>query len=422
MTSFPHPHLTHWARRLFVRTTSVTVPLTLAALLTACGGGGGTAAGGDTLTASYAQGPISGFGSVIVGDTRYEDDDAEIYDDDDQRVTRDALKLGMVVEVEGSPLRPAPSGRLYSREGKAGVIRYGAVIVGPVEGVAPDATADQLLVFGQTVTVTGRTVFDRDLPGGLADIRFGDELKVHGFVKATRTDPSGSYTATRISLVDRPGPYRLRGIVTDIDPAGQTFRVGETVLDFRAVTQEMDRFRVREGSLVRLRIDRLPDAGGVYLIDRLQALRPRLRDRDEVEIEGRITRFVSIADFDVEGVPVDESRARYDDGGPEDLALGARVEVEGYLRDGVLYAREIEFEDDDDDDERSNISLEGRIESLDTINKQFELLGLLVDYSGRVEFDDGRESDLAVGVKVEVEGRVGGGGTYVIAHEIEFDD
>ena len=72
----------------------------------ACGGGGSVASVGSggtgTLSAStFSVGTITGFGSVFVNGTRFEDTNASVSDEDGAR-SRNDLKLGMVVKVQGS--------------------------------------------------------------------------------------------------------------------------------------------------------------------------------------------------------------------------------------------------------------------------------------------------------------------------------
>ena len=63
--------------------------LSAAAALASCGGGVGS--GG---TGSFASGPITGFGSVIVGGVRFDDSTANVEDGEGGRRSRDELRLG----------------------------------------------------------------------------------------------------------------------------------------------------------------------------------------------------------------------------------------------------------------------------------------------------------------------------------------
>jgi hypothetical protein len=379
-------------------------------VLTACGGGGGSSAGvGSGGTGSFAVGPISGFGSVIVNGIRYDDAGATVLDADDQPRASDDLRLGMVIEVTGSALT-RPGDPLLPTTATAQTIRYGSEVLGPVEAV--DAVAGTLTVFGQNVDVNASTVFDSALAGGLAALMPGQVVEVYGLASG------GRIVATRIESQTAATRYRLRGAVSDLDTAARTLRIGATAISYAAIANPPP---LANGDLVRVRLFTTASAG-VWSAERLRSGARPLADRDDVEIEGLVTAFVSAANFSVDGIPVDASAATFDDGGPADLQLGVRVEVEGRLRSGVLIAREVEFEDDDDGDASGtgSIELAGSIQDLDTVTRRFTLRGLTVDYA-TAGFDDGDAADLANGVAVEVDGRLGADGVTVVAIEIEFD-
>ena len=104
------------------------IPALLAVLALAGCGGGGELAGVDSGgTGSFAVGTISGFGSLVVNDIRYDDRAATVQDAYGTVRTRAELRLGMVVEVEGSALTAAPAGSLHEREGVASEIRISVV-------------------------------------------------------------------------------------------------------------------------------------------------------------------------------------------------------------------------------------------------------------------------------------------------------
>lgn len=394
--------------------------LTAALGLSACGGGGGGDSGvGSGGTGSFAVGPISGFGSIIVNGIRYDDDGADVFDDDGNAAGPDALGLGMVVEVTGSAITAETTGSTA----RASTIRFASEIVGPVETI--DIAGRTLTVLGQEVRVTATTVFDgEDLPDGFGSVEVDDVLEVYGLVDASGV---GTYTATRIErkggTVDQ---YRLRGLVRD---AGEeTFRIGNTLIAYGALNAP----RVADGELVRVRLG-IDQIGGAYPAERLRGGTRPVEDRDEAEIEGLVTSVEAgnARRFSIDGIPVDATNAEFDDGSPADLAVGVRVEVEGRLEGGVLIAREVELEDDeggggsgggDDDDDVGVIKLEGLIGSLDTVGQTFVLRGVTVNYGGAT-FDDGGVDRLDDGdVDVEVEGRLGEDGVTVNAIEVDFED
>lgn len=382
--------------------------------LAACGGGGGGSAGvGSGGTGSYAVGPISGFGSVILNGIRYEDSRAEVFDLDGNARSVADLRLGMVIEVDGSALTLAPTGPT----GDAETIRYASEIVGPVEQV--DAAARTLLVLGQDVDVTASTVFDGALAGGLGALQPGQEVEVYGLVNASG---NGRYTATRIELRSAPPEsYRLRGPVRELAASARTFRIGNALISYAGLD---DVPALADGQLVRVRLLPVPQAG-IYEAEELRSAARRVDDCAEAEIEGLVS-SVEAGDprrFSLEGVPVDASTAEFDDGVPADLAIGVRVEVEGRIEGGVLIADKVEIEDADGGTGGAGreIELSGPVEALDTVGEHFVLRGLAVSYADAV-FDDGNAGDLGNGVQVEVKGRLAADGVTVEAREIEIDD
>ena len=94
--------------------------LLLAAWLAACGGGSDTSAGvGSGGTGSYSGGPITSFGSIVVNGIHFDQTAAVVTDADNQPRTAAELKLGMVVQLHGSPVT-MQAGR---QEAAAAVIR-----------------------------------------------------------------------------------------------------------------------------------------------------------------------------------------------------------------------------------------------------------------------------------------------------------
>jgi hypothetical protein len=113
----------------------VLLSATLATFLAACsGGGGGDGDGIDTNPGgidrggiTIAQGPISGFGSVIVGGVHYSTSGATITIDDQPGVESD-LRVGQVVRLEG---RLDASGTT----GVATRITYNGDVEGPIQSI-----------------------------------------------------------------------------------------------------------------------------------------------------------------------------------------------------------------------------------------------------------------------------------------------
>ena len=134
--------------------------MTLAcALLALAACGGGVETGG---TGAYVQGPVAGFGSVIVSGVRFDDSSARIEDADGSSLDRSQLRLGMLVEVESGPIGDDGSG---GRAATASRVRLGSELLGPV--TASDPAGVHLAVLGQAVRLTPATVVD-GVAGGAA--------------------------------------------------------------------------------------------------------------------------------------------------------------------------------------------------------------------------------------------------------------
>lgn len=144
-------------------------------------------------------------------------------------------------------------------------------------------------------------------------------------------------------------------------------------------------------------------------------------DDNEVEIEGVVANLDTDAEtFTINDFLIDYTSAVGDDDfSLDDLADGIVVEVEGSLESGRIVADEIEGEDDWFD-ENDDVEVSGTIYDYDDANRRFSISGVTVQINGNTEFDDIRESDLADGFFVEVEGEFRNG--VLVAEEIEGQD
>jgi hypothetical protein len=385
--------------------------LLLATLLSACGGGGSSSsdensAAGESATA-YAAGPISGFGSVIVNGVRYDDSSAAVLDDDDARRGRDSLKLGMMVEIDGVQVDRSTA------QGRALRIRFGSEIVGPVNSI--DVAAGTLVVLGQTVRTTATTVFDDSLAGGLAALAVGQVLEVHALFDAA----TGRYIATRIEAEDDTSFYKLRGVIANLDTTAKTFTLGGEVINYAGLEVAEPPNLLANGQRVRVRLQTTPVAGQWLAV----ALRPEVRkleDRDEAQLRGSVSAWTSATAFEVNGLPVNAAGAAFPDGSAG-VVLGAMVEVEGRVVNGVLLADKVEL-DDRHAGERHGFELHGTLGALDAAGRSFTLRGVRVVYGEATVFRDGSAADLAEGVRIEVKGTPSADRSTLLASRIDFED
>jgi hypothetical protein len=369
----------------------------LSLLLVACGGGVGT--GG---TGSFASGPITGFGSVIVNDIVFDDSGAAVEDGDGGARTRAELRLGMTVEVDGEALQ--------SRSARARSIRYDSALLGPIDAV--DVPAGRFLLLGQTVIVDANTFFDDRLPGRLEGLAPGRWAEVYALY-----DPAlQRYRATRVeSRSALPPAYRLRGALTQLDSAARTFRIGAALFDYSAAAGMP--VGLANGQFVRLKLQRAPLANGAWSVEAFSAAQSPVGDLDDVVVKGLVTSLGSASAFDVDGRPVDASGARIEGV----LQLGARVEVEGEVRAGVLRARRVEVRSDDDERMRG-FELRGPVESVNPAQQRFVLRGVTVSTRrSDLRYENGSAADLVPGRRVGVKGLLDGSGTALEAMRIKFE-
>jgi Domain of unknown function (DUF5666) len=389
------------SRRLLLQGSLGAVSM---AVLAACGGGGDDAgAPGFGTAGTYSAGAITGFGSVFVGGVRYDDSGASCSDEDGNRISRDALKLGMMVEID--------AGTISANSALALRIRVGAEVKGPVGAV--DTTASTVQVLGQTVLVTSSTVFDITLSGGLSALNPGRVVEVYGIL-----DPANSrIVATRIEAEDGATEYRLRGRIANVDTTAKTFTINGQVINYASLPAAQVPPGLANGQLVRVRLQ-TTQVGGQWVAT---ALRGGVRLPDGVSsarVEGIVTAFASTSSFSVNGLPVDATNASFPDG-TAGIVLGARVEVYGTVTNGVLVASKVEIEERRFPGPRE-WELRGEIGNLNTTDKTFALRGVTVWYGGAVEYRDGTEASLANGARVEVKGTLSTDRVRLEARRIEF--
>ncbi|MCL7943595.1 DUF5666 domain-containing protein [Marinobacter sp. ATCH36] len=206
---------------------------------------------------------------------------------------------------------------------------------------------------------------------------------------------------------DRTGTLAMLGQNIELD--GRTVFRGATPAELASNPQ---------GYHVRVSAWRLDDGSFRASFVGARAIDVEFDDDNEVEIEGVVANLDTSAEtFTINGFQIDYTSAVGDDDfSLSDLANGIVVEVEGRLSNGVILADEIEDEDDwyDDDDD---VEISGSIYDYDSSNRQFSLNGVTVQITGGTEFDDLRESSLADGLYVEVEGNFRNG--ILVAEEIE---
>lgn len=359
--------------------------------LAGCGGGGGSGVAGVSSggTGSFSVGPITGFGSIILNSNgvRIDDSSASVTDDDGNDM-RGKLKLGMLCTVNASVVVAARA--------TAQSIVVSGELQGRIVGM-PDASQKTFVVLGQTVRVTGSTVFDVSLPTGFSGLANDTIVEVHGVL-----DPAANtMTATFIEKKNSPALFKIQGLASNHDGIAKKFNIGSTRINYGTTTDV--RTAPANGTLVRVRLTAvLPPAAAPaeWTATRIRPPENASGDRDEAEIEGSITAFTSPTQFSVSGIVVNASSARFDDG-TAGLAVGVRVEVKGRVSGGVLIAERVKIEDGN---KVNNLEFELHGTASNVTATTFEVRGVKVNFTGTTLFRNGSAANLVNGAQIEVKG------------------
>jgi hypothetical protein len=390
----------------------------------ACSSGTGTdlATGGMSGT-GISQGSIDSFGSIFVNGVEWEIGSAQIQVDDAVGSEGD-LRVGMVVRVRGD----LDAGGL---SGVATSVDYDDDLEGPIEDVpvfvSPGGTEKSFTILGRTVVVDE---FDTRFDGGtsFASIARLDVVEVSGFV-----DGAGNVRASRIEWTGQyPGvpEVEFEGVVANLAKNGDgtgLFEIGSITVEYVGATtfsgfSEAD---LIDGDVVEVRGELV---GGGF--DRIEAAEIELEeeilsgeDVEDIELEGIVSDFVSMAEFKVAGFPVDASGASFEPIGTM-IMEGDLIEVNGSLIAGVIVAESVEFEDES----LETVKIEAAIFSIDMLGRKLTLLDVEISIDGKTEFEDERDGlsnfgfdDLQPGDWVKLEAISTGPGT-ALAKSVHRED
>lgn len=307
-----------------------TAGLIAAALLSACGGGSG---GGSTSPAAntVSQGTITGFGSVIVDGVRYSSVGANVIDEDGNSLSRDTLRIGMTVNVEGTS-----SDDLVSGEAKTIEVRR--LLQGPVSGLQTASGVSTFTVLGQAVETIAKTL----IVGNLANAA---NVKVYGLLQQGTPD---KIIASRIEAAPQTR-FEAYGRVSNL--AGNTFNIG-TLAVTSAVALPTG---LANGSLVKASCSTLPGCSNGSTTMTADKIKLRGARNDLNGQNGAVVKLKGVVDavngniLAVAGVSVDISNAQREDDNANTSAsytpaVGHRLEIKGSYNGTTLIARQIEQE------------------------------------------------------------------------------
>jgi len=371
-------------------------------------GGVLTAGGGIGGTGFISRGIIAAFGSIFVNGAEVDTSNAVIIVEGEEKGVGDFaalenLDIGKVVTVEGTVDQDGNS--------VADRVVYNDEVEGPVESIQDiDVAAKEMVVLGQTVIVDDLTAFEGVTFDTVAE---NDVVEVSGLM-----DDTGAILAT---FVEKTGEFipglmvEVKGFVVNLDIELETFEINDLTVGYSmADLSGLPGGVLAEGLFVE--VEGLLDATGGEMLATEIELEDELGsdDADEIEVMGFVTDFRSVFDFHVgnQVVQTDEDTV-FVAGKPEDVAPGVRLEAEGSLTEGILYAVEIEFWDPD------RIEVEGVVTDFVSVF-EFTVGDQAVETNVDTIFEDMTPEDIALGVRLEVEGIVVDG--ILIADKISLGD
>ena len=362
-------------------------------LLISCGGGGPSTGGGIGGTGIISSGTVSAHGSIFVNGLEFDTSDAVIIVNGENvgtgdQIVRDYLDIGKVVLVEGT-------GDMDDNSAVANRVTYTDNVAGPVEIIADiNATTKNIVVLGQSVILNVLTKFkdttfeniaqdDLVAVSGLVD----DEAKI----RATFIEKTGVFDPVNNNMVG------VTGFVANLDADLETFQVNDLIVDYSEIDPDDLPTDFTDGSWVEVE-GTLDAAGGEMTA---QSIEPGDAiddvDSDQIEVLGFVTNVDSATEFTIGNQMVQvDGNTEYVDGDSANISIGIKLEAEGYLEDGILYADEVEFWGPD------QVELEGLVTDIAS-ESEFTVGDQVVQTDAGTVFEPA-DLDIEAGMMVEVKG------------------
>lgn len=301
-------------------------------------------------------------------------------------------------------------------------IACGVVACGGGGGGGSTAGIDRLGISSGTITgfgsifvngvewrTSGAGISVDDGPGTEADLRLGQVVTVRGTL-----DANGA--GGRAESIDFDN--EVEGPIASIDAAAASFVVlGQVVLTSPDTVFDDSIVGGFAGLAVgdEVEVSGYRDAAGA-----IRATRVEQHDAgDDFEVKGVVSGLDPVAKtFLLGSLVVNYAGAVLEDFGSDTLGNGDFVEVEGDFAGGVLVADKVEREDDISGDAGDESEVEGYITRF-VSPADFDVAGVRVTTNAGTEFEGGTAADLALDLKVEVEGEFNAAGVLV-ADEVEI--
>lgn len=393
-----------------MRSAAVRIGFLASLWLAACGGSE-PATGNTPGAVSTSKGAITALGSITVNGVRFSTAGASVKIENQPGAEAD-LKVGMVVKVKGHD---------DGVNGQATEVEFEDQVRGRVDDVAGNV----IRIGEQEIEVEHATEFEDNL-SRLGSIANGDRIRVSGVATS-----GGRVRASRVDkLAGSSADFEVKGFVSGLamgPPVAFVLRVtpdASTGLMVTLAAGVAAPAGLANGSFVEVRSLAAPLSGAITA-SAIELEDARLGGaNDEVEVEGIVTSGDS-SSFMVNGqAVVTGAGTRWENGVPQDLLPGVKVEAEGHLDSQtppVLHADKVSF--------RANLRLQGASsgvvipDAADPRTGSFTVLGRTVLTDAFTEWKDfsGSPQDLGtIGAgPVQVRGYRSRDGSSVVATRVE---
>jgi hypothetical protein len=379
--------------------------LWLALVLGACGvaqdtGDGGVGEDGSGVAPpATVVGVLKGVsdGTVTVNGVVFDQTKALITDGFGNPLTREQLKLGMWLQVEGS-VNDAGT------KGEATRIKVRLAVRGTVAARGPGGSSVKVL--GSTANIGANIVFDGvTLP---SEIEVGDVVEVHGPLGGG----AGQIKASRVELIEKgTNPrFELRGKVSLLDPIARMMVVGKQAVRYDGALLGLAYNTLANGMTVRVSSSAPPADGQPWAVQRLVTDQDLPQNVGFFYAEGVTSEWAAGPQFSLEDVRVDATNAT---GRDQVTGNDLNIAAFGALENGRLIAKAVTIITPG---QPVTFLLTGSINRIPAATS-FQVRGIWVDATA-AQFVNGDASELAKGRVITVEGVLSG--RSLVASKIEF--
>ncbi len=337
----------------YIRTRILFVCLLSSSLFIGACGGGGSDGGisGTGAPAAITLGRITDFGSIIVNGIRFNVDNATFLRDGSRASGQQEFSIGEYVVIHGTV-------NDTTKTGVANQVSFKDILEGSVTAATTDNITIEVL--GQVITTDNATVYHGSGITRLSDFVAGNIVEVSGIKEA-----NGRVLATSIKLkqnqfIDGESENEIKGIISSLNSTDKTLMINNILVKYGSARLKGFNGPLQNGQFIEVK-SKTNIIGNTLIASKIELEEneyQHITANSKVELEGVVTRFNSLNDFAVNGIPVTATvNTRYKKGTAADVGLNVLLEVEGKVNSaGVLVAEKIEIENsssdsEDDDDE-----------------------------------------------------------------------